>query len=115
MGMGTDGEGDDSMDNVCGIAKSHAYSLIGAFTMTDANGNDHDMVMVRNPWGMSTYTGDWNAEDSSWTQDLIDQVPHNIDPTASAADDGIFVAPKEYLRSSYKCMDEISIVHYMGD
>jgi len=56
MGAGTTGYGDDSATNSCGIAKSHAYSLITAFTMVDGN-TEHDMIMFRNPWGMTAYSG----------------------------------------------------------
>lgn len=39
MGASTDGGG-DSNQNVCGIAESHAYTILAAFTMTD-NGVSH--------------------------------------------------------------------------
>ena len=51
MGAGTNGSGDDSATNQCGIAKSHAYSIISAFTMTDASSVEHKMLLMRNPWG----------------------------------------------------------------
>lgn len=34
MGVGTAGSGNDQVTNSCGIAMSHAYSIIDAFTMT---------------------------------------------------------------------------------
>ena len=72
MGSGTNGDGDDSESNSCGIAKSHAYSLITAFTMTDADGTDHDVLMYRNPWGVTGYSGTWNKDDPNWTDDLLE-------------------------------------------
>lgn len=55
MSVGTSGSGDDSVKNNCGIAKSHAYSIIDVFTMTDSAGTTHKMLMVRNPWGVAYY------------------------------------------------------------
>ena len=113
MGAGTNGGGgSDDDNNICGIATSHAYSMIAAFTMTDANSVAHDMVMMRNPWGMCTYTGTWKKDDSNWTEDLVAQVPHSVDPRTACDADGIFVIPKAYLRTSYGCIDELNIAHY---
>ena len=41
MSIGTGGGGDDSIFNHCGIAESHAYSLLSAFIMTDATNTEH--------------------------------------------------------------------------
>lgn len=51
MAITTAGGGDDSYQNDCGIAQSHAYSLISAFTMTDARGEEYQCLLIRNPWG----------------------------------------------------------------
>lgn len=98
MGAGTDGDNDEEV-NGCGIATGHAYSVMSAFTMTDGGGTDHDMVMIRNPWGSAYYTGDWNKDDENWTEDLVTQVPYSIDPRTSADADGIFVIPKANLET----------------
>lgn len=50
MSAATNGNGDDSFMNSCGIAMSHAYSVISVFTMTDASGVEHRMLLMRNPW-----------------------------------------------------------------
>jgi len=39
MGAGTSGNGDNTEYNSCGIAMSHAYSILAAFTMTDSDGS----------------------------------------------------------------------------
>lgn len=85
MGAQTAGTGDTTF-NDCGIAQSHAYSVLSTFTMTDGSGTEHNMILMRNPWGITYYNGLWNDEDSNWTQDLIDQVPWGIDPTTQAGD-----------------------------
>ena len=33
---------------------------------------------MRNPWGVSTYTGPWNYADPKWTPELLAQVPMNL-------------------------------------
>jgi len=56
MGAGTSGSG-DTFYNGCGIAESHAYSLIATFELKTGSNVDYKMYMMRNPWGRSTYTG----------------------------------------------------------
>ena len=89
MGAATAGS-TDTATNECGIAMSHAYSLIAAFELKTSSTVDHKMYMIRNPWGVSYYTGSWNEADSAWTSDYISQVPHSINPTTSMTSDGIF-------------------------
>ena len=50
MGTGTDGAADDDV-NECGIAMSHAYSVIAAFELKTGATVDHKLYMIRNPWG----------------------------------------------------------------
>ena len=47
MTADTAGEGDDSKINWCGIRKSHSYSILSAFTMTDKNGASHRCLLLR--------------------------------------------------------------------
>lgn len=70
----------DAYSNECGIAQRHAYSILAAFTMTDSAGTAHKCLLMRNPWGRSTYSGTWSKSDSSWTDALIAQVPYGHDP-----------------------------------
>lgn len=103
MGAGT-GSGSDTTFNDCGIAYGHAYSILGTFTMTDADDTDYDMVMLRNPWGLTYYDGTWNKDDSNWTDDLVDYVPWSIDPRTSD-DDGIFVMEiSDFIDTSEDCL-----------
>ena len=71
MGVSTDGNGNDQEKNSCGIAKSHAYSILSVFSMTDAEGVEHTMLLMRNPWGKTTYSSDWKSTDSRWTDELV--------------------------------------------
>lgn len=70
MGASTTGSS-DSVFNDCGIASAHAYSIISTFEMTDASGTSYKMLLMRNPWGVTQYSGDWNKDYSSWTDALV--------------------------------------------
>ena len=69
MGAGT-GSGSDTTFNDCGIAYGHAYSILTTFTMTSSGGTSYDMVMLRNPWGITYYSGTWYKSDSNWDDTL---------------------------------------------
>lgn len=108
-GLSTSGSG-DAYKNECGIAMSHAYSLLAAFNMTDASGVVHRMLMIRNPWGTNNYNETWNYRDSSWTDALKAQVPFNFDPTQQNSYTGIFLAPIEILKLGW-CFNSIEFGH----
>ena len=72
MAITTAGDGNDAESNECGIAKSHAYSLISAFEMTDsATGKTFQMMLIRNPWADNNYEDDWGPKDPRWTDELV--------------------------------------------
>lgn len=50
---------------------SHAYSILAPFTMTDTNNVAHKMLLMRNPWGETSYRSDWSSDDSRWTDALV--------------------------------------------
>jgi hypothetical protein len=81
VGAGTTG-GDDTGRNDCGIATGHAYSILAAFEMVNGS-TTIDMLLIRNPWGITYYTGTWNYADTNWTDALVAQVPFSVDPRTS--------------------------------
>jgi len=101
ISAGTWGESDE-YENECGITTGHAFSVIAVFTLENDSGGweTQDMLMIRNPWGDTYYSEEWNYEDERWTDDLVSQVPLGIDPRTSV-DDGIFIVPKELLIDGY--------------
>ena len=108
MGAGT-GAGADTTFNDCGIAYGHAYSLLAAFEMTDASSVTWKMYMLRNPWGTTSYSGNWNKDDTKWTAALIGQVPFGINPTTSYSDGIFFMDKDEFLKitnngAAYSCL-----------
>ena len=80
--------------------------------MTDNDTNVHDMILMRNPWGITTYKGDWNENDPRWTDELVAQVPYEVDPRIHADEDGLFVMPKRYLETELGCFSGIDVIHY---
>ena len=52
---------------------------------------------------------DWNANDTKWTQALINQVPLGINPKLSDRQGGIFFMNEADVVT---CFDEIDISHY---
>lgn len=89
----------------------HAYSIITTFKMTDSSGTEYKMVMIRNPWGLTRYTGQFSATDYRWTSSLIAQVPFGLDPTTSA-DIGIFVMPITlFANRNIDCVTDYQIGH----
>jgi hypothetical protein len=70
MGFGTGGVSDRYL-NSCGVANAHAYSIMTVFELTEADNTVTEMLLVRNPWGQSFYSGDWNKDDVKWTNDLL--------------------------------------------
>ena len=74
--MAAETTGGNGHINQCGVATFHAFSLITAFEMTEMIEETktllvHDMIMMRNPWGNTGYRGDWNENDSRWTDELV--------------------------------------------
>lgn len=110
MGAGT-GAGSDTTYNDCGIAYGHAYSILTTFTMTSGS-TDYDMVMLRNPWGVTYYSGTWDYDDANWTDDLVTYVPWSIDPRTSNTD-GIFVMEiSDFVNTGINCINDFQISHY---
>jgi hypothetical protein len=64
-GAGTSG-GADTTTNSCGIANGHAYSILSAFELT-TGGVTYKLLLMRNPWGTTSYSSDWSKTDAKWT------------------------------------------------
>ena len=69
MGAGTTGENDSQITD-CGIATGHAYSILEPFKM-NVNGEIVNMLLMRNPWGTTYYSGPWSSSDENWTDELV--------------------------------------------
>ena len=106
MGAGTSGEGNDQVQNQCGIAKSHAYTIITTFMM-----DGEKMIMMRNPWGSTHYSGPWSKNDGRWTSSKVAQVPFGIDPRTDH-EIGVFTIPlSTFADRGIQCIENYSIGH----
>ena len=47
----------------------HVYSVLGAETVTLKDGNQVDLIKIRNPWGFREHIGDWDDNDTeNWNR-----------------------------------------------
>lgn len=67
VGAGTTGSGDHNLKTTYGLSQSHAYTVLGCYSVTDERGVIHELVQMRNPWRFETYKGPWMDHDSRWT------------------------------------------------
>mmetsp|Transcript_10613 Transcript_10613/g.17823 ORF Transcript_10613/g.17823 Transcript_10613/m.17823 type:complete len:187 (+) Transcript_10613:431-991(+) len=69
-----------------GLVNGHAYSVIKAALITDADGNEVKLLNIRNPWGRTEWTGDWGDDSELWTPEIREQVGMSDE----VIDDGTF-------------------------
>ena len=86
---------------------SHAYTILGAFTITESS-TTWNLLLARNPWGSTYYSGDWKHNDSRWTTANKARVPYNLGDDVVANTNGLFVIPIEKLINNI-CFDGIDI------
>ena len=67
------------------------------------DGQTYKMLMLRNPFGSTGYTGVWHQSDSNWTAGLKSQVPHGINVDESD-DMGIFFLPMDLFMDEADCL-----------
>lgn len=77
--------------------------------MVESNGTTHKMYLMRNPWGYTYYSDDWNKNDARWTDALVAQVPFGIDPR-TAYNDGLFTLPHDKIINE-ACISSLQIGH----
>ena len=65
-------------------------------------------MLARNPWGYSTYNGDWKHDDPKWTTEYKSLVPYGLGDDVTSNLNGLFVIPVEKLKNS-QCFDGIDI------
>ena len=51
---------DTTSSSAFGLPSSHAYAVIGAYTLKDSSGKAvTNLLHVRNPWNTDNYSGPW--------------------------------------------------------
>jgi hypothetical protein len=89
----------------------HAYSVHHAFEIKDADGKEHKIIMIRNPWGVeSGYKDEWGPQDERWTDSVAQQVIDvtGFDPRTSTLEKSIMFLPHYNLK---KCFEDISVAY----
>jgi len=79
--VGTDGDGDDTVFNKVGLAKSHAYTVMDVHKLSKSGTR---LVKVRNPWGAENFHGAWGDDSPKWDRQSKKEVGFN------KANDGVF-------------------------
>jgi hypothetical protein len=100
--------GDNCVNGVNGYSLpcGHAYTMIGTYTVKDAAGVAHRLMLIRNPWGVDAgYSGAWNDGDTKrWTAAAKAQVPafvNNVNDGAFFVEDVDFVKAFQSFTISY--------------
>lgn len=104
-----------------GLVDAHAYSLLAAVEVhiggMRMNQIYEKLVMLRNPWGIKEWNGDWGDESNKWKEypeaeknirNILAERPHTNslsqfgDPVARNPNDGCFwMSFKDYMRFFY--------------
>ena len=75
------------------MVSGHAYSVLQAAEVPNANGEIAKVVKVRNPWGKFEWNGTWSDDSDVWSEEARGVLDHR-----GAANDGIFcMAFEDYI------------------
>jgi len=58
-----------------GLVAGHAYSLLKLINI-----DGETLVKLRNPWGKTTWKGEWSFDSKRWTKELRDRYNYNRNP-----------------------------------
>ena len=53
-----------------GLITNHAYSVIGTAVLRKPNGNEIQLIKMKNIWGTNEWIGDWSDKSLKWTQEF---------------------------------------------
>ena len=53
-----------------GLITNHAYSVIGTAVLKKPNGNEIQLLKMKNMWGTNECIGDWSDQSLKWTQEF---------------------------------------------
>ena len=53
-----------------GLITNHAYSVIGTAVLKKPNGNEIQLLKMKNIWGTNEWIGDWSDQSLKWTQEF---------------------------------------------
>ena len=53
-----------------GLITNHAYSVLGTAVLKKPNGNEIQLLKMKNMWGTNEWIGDWSDQSLKWTQEF---------------------------------------------
>jgi len=74
-----------------GLVAQHSYGLLAAKRVQTEDGEEVELVQLRNPWGDFEWNGDWGDDSDCWTPELKEQVGF----TEDAADGSFWMCFKD--------------------
>ena len=105
-GVSQEDEEQAAMLKEIGLVGQHSYGLIKVDVVADADGQNVNIVKLRNPWGSFEWSGDWSDKSDKWTDEAKQQV--NLEDV----DDGTFWMAFDDFR---KYFSRIQICQYVDD
>jgi hypothetical protein len=51
-----------------GVMEGHAYTVISCHEVVDKEGQDIQLIKMRNPWGENEWLGDWSDKSPKWSE-----------------------------------------------
>ena len=79
-------------NSIAGLIREHAYCVL---RIVEEEG--HQILQLRNPWGVFEWTGDWSDKSPLWTKDLIKK----LDPQLNSGQ-GTFWISMNHFRENFE-------------
>ena len=57
-----------------GLITNHAYNVINTAVLKKPNGNEIQLLKIKNQWGTNEWIGDWSDDSLKWTSDFKKEV-----------------------------------------
>ena len=68
---------DEGKYNDSGIVPGHAYSLLAGKVIVDKDGEEQQLVKLRNPWKEGEWNGRFGDKSDDWTPELLAELEHS--------------------------------------
>lgn len=95
---------------ICGIIPSHAYGILGMYTVPLLSGQTVPLMRLRNPWGNSEWQGEWSDRSPRW-REISPAVKREIGWSDDPDDGTFFISLPDFL----KCYEKIYLCKTLRD